>query len=309
MMPERTQTVRAVRAGMLYIVVGALLWAALEGIGALLADDHNPLQVVWVRYATHLLFLIVLFTPSRGIAPMRAKRIRLQIARGLLMLAMPLCFLAALSLSEPEDVLGVFWIVPLLTMALATWFLRERVEAWRWPVVLGGWAGALLIVRPSTGALGLSTLPALGMALCLALYLVMTALLRDESTVTNLIYTAACVLAPLSLVMPVVWSMPTVRTLALMAAIGLLGLGALFMFDRAIDIAPVSGVAPMLYTQPLWALVLAVLVGHEHLGKAGLLGAVLVVGVCGMLFVTTEWRFGRTVTGLPVSAESTGTGG
>lgn len=307
-MPERARTGRAMRAGMLYIVVGALLWAAIEGIGVLLANDHNPLQVVWVRYATHLLFLVALFAPSRGKALVRTTRLRLQLVRGLLMLLMPLCFLAALSLSEPEDVLGVFWIVPLLTMVLSVWLLRERVESWRWPVVLGGWIGALLILRPSSGALGLSTLPALGMALCLALYLVMTALLRDQSTLTNLVYTATCVLAPLSLLVPAVWSMPTVRTLALMAAIGLLGLGALFMFDRAIDMAPVSGVAPMLYTQPLWALVLAVVIGDDHLGKAGLLGAVLVAGVCGTLFVATEWRFGRTVTGLPVAVESTGTG-
>lgn len=299
---------RAMRAGMLYIVVGALLWAAVEAIGASLSGDHSPLQVVWVRYATHLLFLMVLFAPGRGVAPARTTRLRLQVARGLLMLLMPLCFLAALALGEPEDVLGVFWIVPLLTMTLAVWLLRERIETWRWPVVLGGWAGAVLILRPGAGAIGLSTLPALGMALCLALYLVMTAQLRDESTLTNLIYTAACVLAPLSLVVPALWDMPTVRTLALMAAIGLLGLGALFMFDRAIDMAPVSGVVPMLYTQPLWALVLAILIGDEHLGKAGLLGAVLVVGVCGVLFVATEWRFGRAVTGLPVSAESTGTG-
>lgn len=307
-MPERARTGRAMRAGMLYIVVGALLWAAIEGIGVLLADDHNPLQVVWVRYATHLLFLVALFAPRRGKALVRTTRLRLQLARGLLMLLMPLCFLAALSFSEPEDVLGVFWIVPLLTMGLSVWLLRERVESWRWPVVVGGWIGALLIVRPSSGALGLSTLLALGMALCLALYLVMTALLRDQATLTNLVYTAACVLAPLSLLVPAVWSMPSVRTLALMAAIGLLGLGALFMFDRAIDMAPVSGVAPMLYTQPLWALVLAVVLGDDQLGKAGLLGAVLVAGVCGTLFVATEWRVGRTVTGLPVAVESTGTG-
>jgi drug/metabolite transporter (DMT)-like permease len=125
----------------------------MESIGPLLGTSHHALQVVWTRYATHLALLIVVFAPLRGAALVHTPRLRLQIARGLLMLLLPLCFLAALSVSRTADVLGVFWIMPLLAMALAVWLLRERVERLRWLAALGGLAGALLVVRPGTGAI------------------------------------------------------------------------------------------------------------------------------------------------------------
>lgn len=304
---RQIQSSQAIRAGMLYIVVGALLWAVVESIGVLLVDDQHPLQVVWVRYATHLSLLLAVFAPRRGVTVVRAAHPRLQVARGLLMLLMPLCFLAAVRLTTPADVLSVFWITPLLTMALATWLLRERVGVWRWPLVVGGWAGTLLLMHPDAGALGLGALPALGMALCISLYLVLTRLLRDESTLTNLVFTAACVLVPLSLVLPAFWSGPTARTIVLMAAIGLFGLGALYAFDRAVELAPVSMVVPMLYTQPVWLAVIALTVGSAHLGRATLLGTVLVVSVCALLLISTGWKLTRSASGeLSLSPEQAG---
>lgn len=287
---RQLQSSRAIRAGMLYIVVGALLWAVVESIGVYLVDDQHPLQVVWVRYATHLALLLAVFAPRRGAAVAHAAWPRLQVARGLLMLLMPLFFLAAARLTKPADVLSVFWVTPLLTMALATWLLREHVGVWRWPLVLGGWAGTLLLMHPDAGALGLGALPALGMAGCMSLYLVLTRMLRDESTITNLVFTAACVLAPLSLALPAFWTTPTGGTIVFMAAIGLFGLGGLYAFDRAVEVAPVSLVVPMLYTQPVWLALIAVLAGSLHLGRADMLGTALVVTVCTLLLVSTGWK-------------------
>ena len=124
----------------------------------------------------------------------------------------------------------------------------------------------------------------------MSLYLVLTRLLRDESTLTNLVFTAAVVLAPLSLVLPDVWRTPSVRSLALMATIGLLGLGVLYALDRALELAPTSVVAPALYAQPVFAVVLATAAGELHLGRAAELGSVLVVAVYAVLFMGIRWH-------------------
>jgi drug/metabolite transporter (DMT)-like permease len=300
---------------MLLVASSALLWAIVEGLGGLLADDYSPFEVVWMRYATHLAFLAVLFVPGRGKEIVESARPGLQIARGSLMLLMPACFVAALLLSSPENVLGVFWIVPLLTMALSAWLLAERVDRVSW--LAGGiaWLGAVVIVRPDRGALGIGLVPALGMALCLSLYLVFTRQLRYESTVTNLVFTAACVLMPLTLTLPLVWRMPSSEALAVMAAIGVIGLGALFALDRALEGAPVSAVAPMLYLQPVWTVMLAALTGQLDLGLGSILGIVQVVAVCMALLVMAGWNalnpilgspeMGGTAT-IPVCANDTG---
>src|ERR1051325_11973982 len=56
----------------------------------------------------------------------RTRRPVFQVARSLLMLGMPVCFILALGQGSPvETVLAVFWLSPLLIVALARAFLGE----------------------------------------------------------------------------------------------------------------------------------------------------------------------------------------
>jgi len=271
---------RKIRLAMLFILACTLLWALVESLGGEISGGHNALQVVWVRYLTHIVLLVALFAPRRGTAIVATARPHLQIVRGSLMLVMPACFLLALRYSSVSDVLSVFWAVPLLTMVFAAWLLKERIERWHWLAGFAGWLGVLLLLRPDAGVFGIGMLPAIGMATSMSLYLVFTRQLRDESTLTNLVFTAACVLVPLSVVMPGVWTMPSPTALGMMAAIGVLGLGLLYALDRATELAPVSHTAPVLYIQPVWMLLIAVLAGSAHPGRANLLGSMIVITTC-----------------------------
>lgn len=298
-MRQRPRSVWAVRRGMLVIALAATLWAVVEALGASLSDDHSAFQVVWTRYAVHLLVLLVIAGPRRAAALPVTPRLRLQVARGLLMVLMPACFLLGLALGDMEDVLAIFWITPLMTMALAVWLLHEHVEMWVWPAVLIGWGGAAMVDRPEGLPIGPATIPALGMAFCLSLYLVLTVRLRDDPVRTSLFYTAACVLLPLTLAIPFAWHTPTLRTLALMIVIGVLGLGLLYAMERALDEAPVSAIAPLWYVQPVAILFLTILTGEAVPGRSALLGTALIVLLSMALLVTA----GSAGTGnLPVDA-------
>lgn len=192
-------------------------------------------------------------------------------------------------------------------MALAAWLLKERIERWHWLAGIAGWLGVMLLFRPDTGVFGIGMLPAIGMATSMSLYLVFTRQLRDESTLTNLVFTAACVLVPLTLVLPGVWTMPSPATLGMMAAIGVLVLGLLYGIDRATDLAPVSRTAPVLYSQPVWMLLIAMLAGSAHPGRANLLGAGLVIIVCSAIFVASGWKRSQTEPGfLSESSDQSG---
>jgi drug/metabolite transporter (DMT)-like permease len=278
------------RLALLYMAGAAALWATMDGLATLLDSNQGAIDVVWMRYATHLAILMILFGPRRKAAIVQTVRPRLQIARGLLMLLMPLCFLAAIHATEPENVLSIFWISPILAMVFGIWLLRERVASRTWLIASGGWLGAVLLTRPAGFGNVLGIIPAFGMAGCLSLYLVMTRILRDESTLSNLFYTAACVLIPLSLIVPFFWNRPSPRDVAIMMAIGLIGLGALFGFDRATDLAPVSVVAPMLYIQPVCAYGIQLAFGDAHPGKAATLGTVLILAICTTIFAAIRRR-------------------
>ena len=258
------------------------LWTIVEALGASVPSDYSPLQVVWTRYAVHLLLLLALVGSRLGVAVLRTSRPAIQLVRSLTMVGMPAFFLLALGdAGGGRDVWATFWIAPLLAMGLAGMMLREKASRPSWLAALLGFAGALLILRPSGHVGAAGALFAIAMATCFALYLVLTRLLRGESTESKLFYTAFGVLVALAPLMPAVWVRPTHRALLLMAGVGAVGLGALWALDRSLERSPVVLVAPLALTQPVWHLLAAGLRGRwpSPLAAGGALAVVVAAWV------------------------------
>jgi drug/metabolite transporter (DMT)-like permease len=259
------------------MVVAVVLWTAMERMGVLLPVGVSIPTLVVVRYSVHLVVLLQLAVPRSGARIVRTRRPVLQIGRGLLMLAMPLCFAAALGLAGPQAIWGVFWVTPLLIVGLATLVLREAAGPRQWIAALVGSAGAWLIERPTPAAMLAAGLPALGMALCFSLYLVLTRKLRVEPVETNLFYTAASVLLPLALAAPLFWHTPPLAAWPVLVAIGLIGLGSLYAFDRACEVVPLALSAPIVCLEPVIIAVLTMLLLGYPLGRAAITGSVFVL--------------------------------
>jgi drug/metabolite transporter (DMT)-like permease len=268
-------------AGMaiLLIALSCLAWVAVEGIGrALPSGAYSPYQIVWTRYASHLLLLALVVGPRRGKGLLQTGHVGVQIGRGLLMVGMPVCFVLASSRLPAADVWAIFWVAPLLVMSLAGPILGERVGMRRWAVAIVACAGAVLMAGPDLGAVRWAAILPLGMAACFALYIVLTRALRTEDISANLCYTALAVLVPLGVVMPSTWRMPTMIDLSIMAAIGLLGLIFLWGLDRACEHALLGTLAPYLFLQPLLTTLIHALWLGEIPTVAALLGAAAVSG-------------------------------
>ena len=272
---------RNVLLARIYMCAAVALWAAIEVVGAGTLGGYSGLEVVWVRYGTHLLFMFALFVPRRRTGFVRTSRPWLQIVRSSMMLGMPICFLLAAQRMDPQDALAVFWISPLIVMALAQVILRERITLVQWSLAGIAFVGVMLIEQPDQDALRRPVVLAVGMALCFGLYLVMTRALRGEAMSTNLFYTAAGVFVPLSLALPLFWRQPDSASLLTMVAIGLLGYATLALMDLALHMAPASAVAPFAFIQPICFVLVGLVVGR-HTGLLALIGiaAVLASLVC-----------------------------
>jgi drug/metabolite transporter (DMT)-like permease len=261
-----------------------LLWTTVEGTAVFLSRPYSLYQIIWTRYAAHLLFMLVVLGPRYKTRLVRTKHLGLQVFRGLLMLGMPAFFITAVSRLPVNDVMAAFWVAPLMVLALSAVVLRERIQLWQWAIAGAGLVGALFILRPAGGLLQWAIILPLGMAFCFSLYVVLTRYLRAEETITNLFYTALCVLAPLSLGMPFVWRTPTVGDILLMSIIGLLGLLLLYILDKACEMVPASDFATYLYFQPLWMVAANYLLAAELPGKLALLGALIISGSITLTF-------------------------
>ena len=121
----------------------ALLWAVVEIIAS--AVDVSVEQLVWTRYGTHLLLLLLTFRRHARSSLVRTKRPLVQAGRSLLMLGMPLSFVAAARVMDVPDDLAMFWLVPLTVLAVPG--IPQRLP--RLAAGATGYGGVLLVLRPA----------------------------------------------------------------------------------------------------------------------------------------------------------------
>ncbi|MFM7344427.1 MAG: DMT family transporter [Tagaea sp.] len=145
------------------LVLGTTVcFASLDAVAKLLAQNLHPLQIVWGRYVFHLLLLLPWVLRKGPRAAYASARPGLNVARAGLLCAVTLMFFVAIAHLPLVDAQAISFVMPLAIVALAHFVLREKVGPRRWAAVLVGFAGVLLIVRP-TGAVHWAAL------LCLAI--------------------------------------------------------------------------------------------------------------------------------------------
>jgi drug/metabolite transporter (DMT)-like permease len=256
-------------------------FAIVELLGHHLPPGYSTAQVVWSRYAAHLLFLLLV--PGRRAAVWRTRRPVLQLLSSLTMLGMPACFVAGVRILGAENTWALFWVAPLLALGLGAGLAGERTARSTWVLSAVALLGSLLVYaeRPRGTALALAW--PLGMALCFALYLVLARLMRHETTESKLFYVAAFVFLALSPVMGRLFVFPDIQAALGMAAIGLVGLGSLFLIDRAFEGGSVPSLAPFTFAA------VPCLVGFEALlggalGRRAALGGVVIAASLLVLF-------------------------
>jgi drug/metabolite transporter (DMT)-like permease len=259
-----------VRAAWLWTALFCLVFVVVERLGTLVTV--SPVQTVWTRYGVHLVALALLFG-RRPAVVVGTRRPGLQLACSLLMLGMPLGFIVAIGAGPVEAVSGVFWLAPLMALTVCVW-RGEHVDGRLWFVSVGGWVSALLLTH-ARAPHGLRLVGgAVVMAACFALYLVGMRQLAAETTASKLFYTAGGVFLLLSLLLGRFYRRPDPVSILAMIAIGALGFAGLLALDRALELAPVSVVAPMTFMQPAIAFVIESM--HTgHVGTGPLLGLVL----------------------------------
>lgn len=268
-----------------YMVLSAVCWSAIELAGEHLVSGVSPYQLVWTRYVFHLLFMIVVLGPRYKTTIIQTQRFKLQIARSLCMLTMPVCFILAAQQMPAHDVWSVYWFAPMMVLGISSWLLGEHAGSRHWMAAAFGLIGVLLVLQPDRGIFSLASLLALGMGLSFSLHLTLSRILRVEHPLANLFYTGFGVFVPLCLVVPFLWQPPSLTSLAGMAFIGVVGALGLFAFARSAELAPMPVVAGFAYTEVIFTMLFNAVLFHELPGRMMLLGGLVIAGVVGYLFI------------------------
>lgn len=269
--------------GILFMVVSVLTFSFMDSLAKMLGQRIDVSQILLARYAGQLVVLLVFFGP-RLPRLFKTHHPRLQLLRAAFQLMAAGSFFYSLQFLGLAEATAVADVAPVLITLGAALLLGEKVGPRRAFGIAAALVGALIIIRPGTGVFSPASLLPLIAACALAGYAIATRHIgHSEPPQTGLLYSGIFGTVAMAFVVPFRWITPDTGTLALMAAIGVIGSLGQLMMIRAYATAEASAVAPFSYAGLIGATVWGVVFFGEFPDLWTVVGGLVVV--CAGLYV------------------------
>lgn len=275
--------------GMLFMCMASTLFPVMNGIVQVVSQRYPSDQIVWLRTAGHLLFVLALFAPRFGFVRLVSTSApKWQIARSVALLISTLCFFTGVKYLPLAKAASISFTAPFIVALIAWPALGERVSLPRMLGVMVGFLGVLVVIRPGSDVFQWASLLILASAASYAIYQVITRRVAGrDMPETSAVYSALVGTVILGFIVPWHWvPIQSVGDGLLLAALGVLGGLGHYCVAKAMSYAPASVMAPFQY----WQMIGSVIVGYLLMGSMPdeytWLGAAIII--CAGLFI--GWR-------------------
>lgn len=253
-------------------------------------------QVTFFRVFFSLFPCLLLLRQAGGINALKTQNLPRHILVGSVGTVALVCLFGSLRLLPLADAVCLHFSETLFLTAFCAWFLKEKTGWQRWTAVLVGFAGVLVMLRPTGNVLNLGAIYALIFALGDAFFMMNARILtRTDHSVTVVIYFSMVASILSGLTLPWYWQTPGLSDFLLLVLLGLGGgLGQLFL-TFAYRYASAATVAPMIYTALIWAMLFGYLFWGDVPDLTLIFGSVLIVS-SGLFILYRETRKKAAIT-------------
>ena len=275
--------------GILYMTCAVSMFPVINASAKYLSAIYPLTEIVWARFAGHLVFVVLAFYPRLGWPLFQTARPAVQVVRSMLLLGATTLFVSAIGRLPLATASAIGFASPFLVTALSVPVLRERVGPRRWSAVMIGFLGVLIIIRPGSGFTNWATLLVLGSASCYAVYQVLTRLIAPhDRPETGIVYAALVGTAVTSLVAPFDWRLPGAPLdWLLFACLGFFGGFGHYFVIKAYRHAPAAVIAPFSYGELIGSTVIGYYAFGNFPDAWTWLGAAIIVA-CGAYIAYRE---------------------
>ena len=284
---HREHVVLGMAAGM-----GAyFMFSVMVLFAKLLSVNHSVIEIAFYRNLIGSLpFLFVVFALGRrDILVLRTRPVLVGFRAILGSISLVVTFWA-FSLMPLADTTALLFASSLFIPVLGVIFLKELVGPYRWSAVIIGFAGVVIMARPTGDVyvLGISV------ALCAAflhatLQIILRYLGRFESPETISFYFFIIGTVVTALALPFVAVTPATSEIPLLFGVGLSGAAAQWLLSVAYKNAPAAVVTVFNYTSIIWATLFGWMIWNEWPLPAVIAGAAIVIA-SNILIVWRESR-------------------
>ena len=189
---------------------------------------------------------------------------------------------------------AILFASPLLITILALPVLGEKVRLRRWMAVLVGLGGVLVVLRPGQTDLSLGHLAALAAAIGgSAASIIVRKIGSEERPVVMLLYPMMVNFIVMACALPFVYQPMPIEHLGLLAIIAAFAWVASRLVIAAYQAGEAAIIAPMQYSQIIWASLFGFLFFEETIDQPTAIGAGIIIA-SGMYIVLRESKSGNS---------------
>lgn len=265
--------------GALLALAAYALYSSHDIIAKILGGYYSPFQIVFFTavFGLSFLSLAMLFDKKGGaLFPRQPRWVALRAFAGI---GSSLFAFYAFAHMPMAQAYAILFATPLIITLLSIPVLGERVGTHRSAAVVLGLIGVLVVLRPGSAPLSLAHLAAVGAAICGATTSIVARKVGETERPATLVLTLfmAQVLA-MGALMPLTYRPMPLEHLVLLAAMGAFGTVAATFVVMAYRHAAASIVAPMQYSQLLWAVFYGWILFKEGIDLWTAIGAAVIIG-------------------------------
>lgn len=276
--------------GALMALAAFAIYSTHDVVVKFLGGQYSPIQLIFFSVLFGLPLVTLLLIGDRTDGNLRPRHPWWTLVRTVSSLITGVSAFYAFSVLPLAQTYSILFASPLLITLLAIPILGEKVGIRRGLAIAAGLLGVLIVLRPGGAELGLGHLAALTAAVCSSLAsVIMRKIGQEERSAVLLLYPMLANFAVLGCALPFVYKPMPIEHLGMVFIISSFGFAAMLCMIVAYRAGEAVIVAPMQYSQMIWAAIYGYLIFDEKPDGMTWLGAGIIIA-SGIYIVLREGR-------------------
>lgn len=239
--------------GAIFAIFAALFLSIMVSLARGLNPEIPTSMLVFVRSCFGFLFFIP-FLLKHNLEIFRTSKLYLHMVRACLSVTAMLCTYYTyrhlpLAFATSIGMSGALFITTLSSI-----ILREKIGTSRWILVIIGYVGVIIVIRPDSYSLDYAIITSLLANLFMALALIVAKILsRTDSNITMMLYTNMGIVIVSFMTLQGDLSILSINDIITLSIIGLMGVSAQYIMLSALRMTSPSFIAPFEYTRIIFS--------------------------------------------------------
>ena len=277
--------------GIVIASIATLFFAILDTSGKWLVQSFPVIEVVWVRFAVHMLLALICLLYAEGFKKLLIEDIRLHALRSVMLCTMTALNFYALQYLQLAQTAAILFSSPIIIALISSFSQHERLTTVKWVAIIAGFLGVLIILDPFGYHFHPAMLLVLAHATIFALFNFLSKRIAAKSSpLVTQFYSA---LGPTILLLPFLfnhWRAPSLPLeFGVFFCAGLFGFLSHNLISVAYRYANPATIAPFFYQQMIWMVLLGWLIFDQIPTWNVYAGTLLVIG-SGLYLVLHELK-------------------